>query len=110
MKIKEYDYAPIGARIKKVRQDRRLTQEMFAEKINVSCQFVSDMERGLSGVSLSTLMEICKVLDIDADYILFGTVTRDERNPINKLLMKMTPQQAQCAEEMLAAFARGVGV
>jgi len=28
-------------------------------------------------------MDICKVLDTDADYILFGTMTRVKHNPLN---------------------------
>ena len=73
MKIKtNYNYEPIGKRIKSVRQERKYTQEFLAEKLNVSTQHISDIERGLNGMSIPALMEICKILDIDADYILFG--------------------------------------
>ena len=83
IKIKDYDYGPIGRRIKEVRLERKFTQEYVAEKLDVSCQHISDIERGLNGMSVPSLMELCKVLDIDADYILFGTVTRSKNNPIN---------------------------
>ncbi len=110
MKIKEYDYEPIGARIKKARSARKYTQEYLAEAINVSCQHISDIERGINGISISTLMDICKVLDTDADYILFGTVTRDDHNPLNKYLAKMTPQQSMYAEEILRAYSKSCGI
>lgn len=110
MKINEYDYAPIGARIKNARQMRKLTQEAVAEKLNVSCQHISEIERGLSGLSLSSLIQICKVLDVDADYILFGTYTRDAKNPINSILTKMTPEQSKCAEELIRVYAKSLNI
>ncbi len=112
MKIKtpNYNYAPIGKRLKEMRKERKLTQEAVAEKLNVSCQHISDIERGLNGMSVPALMEFCKVLNVDADYILFGTATRNESNPINFVLSKMTPEQSVHAEEILMAYAKSCGI
>jgi len=110
MKIKtNYNYEPIGKRIKIVRQERKYTQEYLAEKLNVSTQHISDIERGLNGMSIPALMEICKILDIDSDYILFGA-SNDSKNPINKLIRKMTPEQSMYAEEILTTFAKSCGI
>lgn len=110
MKIKtNYNYEPIGKRIKSVRQERKYTQEYLAEKLNVSTQHISDIERGLNGMSIPALMEICKILDIDSDYILFG-VSNVSKNPISKLIGKMTPEQSMYAEEILIAFAKSCGI
>lgn len=106
IKIKNYDYEPIGKRIKEVRKKRGFTQEYVAEKLDISCQHISDIERGLNGMSVPALMELCKILDIDADYILFGNVSRSLNNPINDILSKMTPQQRLHAEEILTAYAK----
>lgn len=110
MKIKNYDYMPIGQRIKSARKNKRYTQEYVAEKLNVSCQHISDIERGLNGMSLPSLMELCKILEVDADYLLFGTISRNNINPIERLLQKMTPQQALFAEEILTAYAKSCGI
>ncbi|MGN0181580.1 MAG: helix-turn-helix domain-containing protein [Candidatus Ornithomonoglobus sp.] len=112
MKIKSqnYDYAPIGQRIKNIRKKRKFTQEYVAEKLNVSNQHISDIERGLNGMSIPSLMELCRILDVDADYILFGTMTRQESNPINNIINKMTPQQSMHAEEILTAYAKSCGI
>lgn len=112
MKVKSqyYDYEPIGKRIRKIRKERGLTQEYVAEKLNVSNQHISDIERGLNGMSIPSLMDLCRILDIDADYILFGTSTRTEANPINKMLSKMTPKQSMHAEEILTAYAKACGI
>lgn len=110
IKIKNYDYEPIGARLKKARQQKKYTQEYVADKLNVSCQHISDIERGLNGMSVPTLMELCKILDVDADFLLFGTVTRKKDNPINELIDKMTPQQSMHALEILTAYAKSCGI
>lgn len=110
IKIKNYDYEPIGRRVKSLRQGKKFTQEYIAEKLDVSCQHISDIERGLNGMSLPMLMELCKVLEADADYILFGTATRSENSTINKIITKMTPQQSLHAEEILVAYAKSCGI
>ena len=106
IKSKYHEYEPIGKRIKKIRQEQHMTQEQLAEKLNVSNQHISDIERGLNGMSIPALMEICKALDSDADYILFGTSTRAKSNPINRVVSRMTPSQSMYAEEILIAYAK----
>ena len=62
----------IGEHIKAAREHAKITQEVLAERIDVSPQFISNLERGIVGVSLSTLKNICNVLNTSADCILFG--------------------------------------
>ena len=101
IKVKNYNYEPIGKRIKSVRLERKYTQEYVAEKLDVSCQHISDIERGLNGMSVPALMEFCKV---------FETATRNEKNPINAVISKMTPEQSMHAEEILMAYAKSCGI
>ena len=67
----------IGEQIKLARENAKLTQEQFAERIDVSPQYVSDLERGVVGASVSTLKRICVMLGISADQILFGNAPTD---------------------------------
>lgn len=110
IKVSNYNYEPIGKRIKNARLEKKYTQEYVAEKLNVSCQHISDIERGLNGMSIPTLMELCKVLEMDADYVLFGTLTRASGNPLNKIISKMTPEQSMHAEEILMAYAKSCNI
>ena len=103
--------ASIGARIQKIRTERNITQEKLAELVDLSSsQQISEIERGLSGISVQKLMDFCKALDIDADYLLFGTASRNPDNPMNKYLSKMTAEQSKCAEELIAAYAKSCGI
>ena len=73
------------ARIRKAREDAGYTREQFAELLNVSVSYLAELERGKTGMAVKTLMAICKVLGLSADYILFG----EERNADQLLLDKL---------------------
>ena len=47
MRVKKEINIQIGEQIKKAREKALLTQEQFAERVDVSPQYVSDLERGL---------------------------------------------------------------
>lgn len=49
------DFNIIGQRLKKARLDKNLTQEMLAEKLDVSVAFLSRIERGNSHINLKRL-------------------------------------------------------
>lgn len=59
------DYKLIGERIQKARKSRGLTQESMAEKLNVSIGYVSQVERGITKISLDLLGAISTILDCD---------------------------------------------
>jgi len=110
MKIKDDLNIAIGIRIKEIRNQRKMTQEELAEAVDFCAQQISDIERGVCGMSVPKLMDFCRALEIDADYLLFGTSTRNGLNPMNKYLSKMTAEQSRCAEELLKAYAKTCGI
>ncbi len=96
----------IGNQIRKARERSGLTQEQFAEAIDKSPQFISDLERGLSGISLETLKKICETLQVSSDTILF-TETIQTDMAVEKLTNKflnMTPEQLRIMEAITNAF------
>ena len=62
----------IGMRIKSSRETAGYTQEKLAEMVNVSTQYISDLERGNVGTSIPTLIKICQSLNVSSDFILMG--------------------------------------
>ena len=87
---------------------RKYTQGALAEKIGVGNKHISDMERGYAGISVDVLIKLCEVLEVDSDYILFGKMTVDRSNPFNKLLDKLSPQQALQAQKLLDAYVKSL--
>lgn len=67
-----FDYTMIGRRIRQSREQKGLTQEHLAEKLNVSNAYISKIERGKTSISLDRLSEISSVLEQSAEYLLSG--------------------------------------
>ncbi len=62
----------IGSRIKLARENMGWTQEELAEKIDLSTQFISTIERGVAGASLGTIIRLCEVLNVSSEWLLCG--------------------------------------
>lgn len=67
------DFGLIGSRIKSERKAAGKTQEWLAEKLDVSVGYISQVERGITKISLETLAEICFVLECDISYLVSGS-------------------------------------
>jgi transcriptional regulator with XRE-family HTH domain len=78
----------IGANIRTARMRADLTQEKMSELIGVTPQYLSDLERGLVGTSIPTLIRICTELNVSADFILFGS-SRDADTANSTLIEKL---------------------
>lgn len=63
--MEEIDYVKMGKRIKEGRLHKKLTQEKLSELIDVSPSYISEIERGTSIASLSTVVKLSYVLDLD---------------------------------------------
>lgn len=61
----------IGKKIKLARSRTDYTQEKLAEKLSLSSRYISQLERGIAFGSATTIINICKALNINSDF-LFG--------------------------------------
>ncbi len=71
----EMDLREIGKRIHDRRKQMGLTQEQLAEKMNVSIQMVSNLERGNKAIRIENLIRLSKILEASTDYLLTGRET-----------------------------------
>lgn len=62
----------LGARIRALRDARRLTQEMIADRIDVSPKYVSQLECGQRSPSWETLVAIAQGFEIKLAALMFG--------------------------------------
>lgn len=87
MKLKEELNINIGSRVSTARNKAHLSQEALAELLDVSPLFISYIECGKKGMSLTTLMKLCKALEVSSDYILFGdNASNNSRKNIERTL------------------------
>lgn len=90
------DYGLIGKRIKNKRKETGFTQEKLAETLSVSVGYISQVERGVTKISLNLLAEICGVLSCDMAYFVTGSAAPQAgylQNELGDKLEKMSPQQ-----------------
>ena len=93
----------IGRRIRTQREAMGYTREQFAELLDVTPKFCSDIELGIKGMSVPTLCKISEVLQLTTDYILFGfEVGKD--TTIEVMLHKASPSERHYAEALLMTY------
>ena len=98
----------IGDRIRQAREQAEMTQEKFAEKIDVSPQYISDMERGVVGMSLTTFKNACVVLGVTSDSILFGLHPGNDASNILACIGTLPEKQFKLLEEIVLKYTEAV--
>ena len=74
-----YDRITVGKRIHQKRIQLGLSQDELAVRINRATKYCSDIERGMCGMSIETMLSISKALDMSLDYMMFGEVSEIEK-------------------------------
>ena len=98
------DWSAIGARIRKQREYMGYTREQFAEMLDVTPKFCSDIELGIKGMSVPTLCKISKALLITTDYILWGKKDMPQLDSLYHMLQGCTETERIYAEKLLKTF------
>lgn len=104
MKAKKELNVQIGNRVKRAREKSGMTQEQFAEFINKTPQFISDLERGVSGISIETLRTICEKLCISSDSILFADRNENDISELMTKFRRMSRIQFHAMEQIANAL------
>ena len=59
-------------RILKIRKDQKLTQDAFAEKLNLSKNYIWQMEKAERVPSDRTILDICRVFNVNEKWLRNG--------------------------------------
>lgn len=94
------DWKNFGSRVKKYREQIGMTKEKFAETINRSENYVSELEKGNTSCSVHTLHQISKVLKIPTDMLLYGEMVEMNKEYSNKDILNEIIDR--CNEEELS--------
>lgn len=70
------NYERIGQRIKEKRICKNISQQEMAKNLNFSYQHLSNVERGITGISLELLVKISDLLQVSMDYLLQDNLHR----------------------------------
>lgn len=83
------DYALIGKRIKFERNKCGLTQEMMAEKLEVTVGYVSQVERGITKISLDLLAKVSTILNCDISSLISGSSVNSSEYMVNEIVSEI---------------------
>lgn len=86
----------INKNIKELRQNNNLTQEEFAEKIGISIQGLSNIERNRYQPAAETVDKICRAFKITPVELLTPPVNDSE-----EILKNITTLLSQCSKAKL---------
>ncbi len=98
------DYKLIGERIKRERKTQGMTQEALAERLNVSIGYVSQIERGITKISLDLLGAISSILNCDVAFFVSESALKSneymESEIINEI-RKLDPKKRKFVLEII---------
>lgn len=100
----------IGEQVRIAREQAKMTQEVLAEKIEVSPQYISDLERGVVGIALPTLKRLCISLGISSDQILFGTRSQDRGSILSNACNTLSEEQFSLLLEMINCYVKAINL
>ena len=98
------DYKIIGERIKMVRKDNNMTQEVLAEKADVTVGYISQIKRGICKVNLDTLAIIANILNCEVSFLIDGTSHLNSsylKNEITEKIMLCSDKQKKLILEFI---------
>ena len=76
----------IGKKIKIARLKAVYTQEQLAEKLSLSTRYISQLERGIAFGSASTIISVCKALNINANFLFADVINVTDSPSVNDLV------------------------
>ncbi len=98
-----FDVKMVSEKIRDARIRKNMTQSNLADELGVSCQAVSNWERGNSLPDISKYEDLCRILDVNLEYLLgIGADT----DTVNRLLADEKGEgAADVAVEEIASIA-----
>lgn len=88
----------IGKKIKLARSKTNYTQEALAEKTSLSPRYISQLERGIAFGSASTIVGLCKALNISSDFLFSDLIKSDSSDYISMIDNKFLENYSQLNE------------
>lgn len=101
------DFKAIGNRIKQKRKTKGLTQEHLAEKLFVSVGYISNIERGTTKISLTTLSDIADILECDVSELITQTSTGSKsylNSEFNDLINNLNEKERNMLFQLLNTY------
>ena len=98
----DIDLKSIGERISNQRKLMGMTQERLAEKMDVSIQMISNLERGVKAIKIDNLVKLSCILNVTTDYILTGSKTDGDMNALSERISQLAAEDLALIEVIVS--------
>lgn len=105
----ELNYEQIGNRIKEIRVSKKWTQARLAEESGVEPSYISHIERGVTKLSLPTLICVANALGATLDEIVYDSLIKNTHISIrvlDELLSDCNAQEIKALTEIIKTIKR----
>ena len=101
MTDEEINLLEIGKRITERRKKLGMTQEMLAEKGDLTPQFVSYAESGKRAMRPENVIKLAKALEVSADYLLTGDIADKDLLILSDKMRKLSPEMLRIVDSII---------
>ena len=101
MTDEEINLLEIGKRITERRKKLGMTQEMLAEKGDLTPQFVSYAESGKRAMRPENVIKLANTLEVSADYLLTGDIVDKDLLILSDKMRKLSPEMLRIVESII---------
>ena len=101
------DYDAIGLRIKFARLKAKITQEVLAEKVEMTPAHISNIETGTTRVSLTTMVCLANALSVTMDDLLCDNLVKARvqfERDIAEILADCDPWEIRIVKDMIGTL------
>lgn len=105
----ELNYEQIGNRIKEIRVSKKWTQARLAEESGVEPSYISHIERGVTKLSLPTLICVANALGATLDELVYDSLIKNTHISIkvlDELLSDCSAQEIKALTEIIKTIKR----
>ena len=95
------NYVEIGNRIRIERENFDMTREKLSELLNISPNFLGQIERGERKMSINTLINISECLHISIDYLFFERENINNSNVLHSLINRCSEKEVNVIEAII---------
>ena len=101
MTDEEINLLEIGSRITERRKKLGMTQEMLAEKGDLTPQFVSYAESGKRAMRPENVIKLARALEVSVDYLLTGDIVDKDLLILSDKMRKLSPEMLRIVENII---------
>lgn len=106
--MSDYLLDQIGERIRKRRKQMYYTQSALAEKAGLTSQTIASAEHSIKELRIENFANICKALEISADYLLFGKSAPLDQYLFIEKASRLPEEQCRHLENIVNCFIAAV--